>query len=58
MNMVTTYICPKENALFKEEIKKLLKKLHHQPWMRRPERGWVHRLSSWLKHVVTKAPEQ
>jgi cupin superfamily acireductone dioxygenase involved in methionine salvage len=44
MNMEIMFICLKENAQFKEEIKKLLKKHHHPQWILKQGIKWVPKL--------------
>ena len=44
MSMETMYIYQKENAQFKEETKKLLRKPQVQQWMKLQEKEWESKL--------------
>jgi hypothetical protein len=51
------FISQKENAPFKEEIKKLLKKLHHLLWMKQQDKKWETKLLILRDHVDIQPQE-
>lgn len=44
MNLEIMFTCLRENVRFKEEIRKLLKKLLLQQWINKLDTKWVHKL--------------